>query len=142
MNFFTITSVKKYQFKIVFFKLCNIFFILFLTIQELKAFTVYKEVETYFEYEGKNQHLSISQRIELENLSKQVLNNNNIFLTIQSFCNGYYDKTLIEKANRRAEEIKMIFIKNGIENDRISIEIITSDKKKKNKIFIIRERIV
>ena len=142
MNFFIIIDVERYYSKVAFFMVCSIFFTFFLTIRELGAVTIYKEVETYFEYKKVNQHLSISQRIELENLSKQMLVNDNIFVTIQSFCSRCYDKTLIEEANRRAEEIKMIFIKNGVKNHRVNIEIITDDKKKNNKVFIIRERII
>ncbi|MDJ1305004.1 MAG: hypothetical protein MRQ09_02040 [Candidatus Midichloria sp.] len=143
MNFFTIFNVKNYSGKKGGATLCCFFLIFFLTIQKLEAGTTYREIETYFEYEELEQYLSIAQRIEIEKLSRRMAGDEKIFVTIQSFfyCEENYDKNLIEgEALRRAEEIREIFTKNGITDDRINIEIITDNQRKKNKVFIIRER--
>ncbi|MFV9927831.1 MAG: hypothetical protein AB8V23_04245 [Candidatus Midichloria sp.] len=141
MNFFTIFNVKNYSDKKCCAILCGFFLIFFLTIQKLEARTTYKEIETYFEYEELEQYLSIAQRIEIEKLSRKMMDDEKIFVTIQGFfyCEESYDKNLIE-GERRAEEIREVFIKNGITDDRINIEIITDNQRKKNKVFIIREK--
>ena len=65
--------------------ICGFFLIFFLTIQKLEARTTYKEIETYFEYEELEQYLSIAQRIEIEKLSRKMMDDEKIFVTIQSF---------------------------------------------------------
>ncbi|AEI88562.1 hypothetical protein midi_00246 [Candidatus Midichloria mitochondrii IricVA] len=67
-------------------RLCVAFFLIFfLTIQKLEAGTTYREIETYFEYEELEQYLSIAQRIEIEKLSRRMVDDKKIFVTIQSF---------------------------------------------------------